>query len=776
MLNIKNNFIKIKNMYILLIKFFYIFLLFLIYVYISFLLLKKNNQLKIEFDIPAKMWEETFPLGNGRLGAMPNGGITKETIYLNEETIWSGSEWDPYNPDAKKWLPKIRQKLLEGDNIKAEELTFKYFICSQNGSYNPKYGTFQTLGTLDIDFSEMNFTEKDIYGYNRFLSLNDAISKTVFNFKYKGKKDEFTREYFTSLTDNIIVIYLKTKFSPLKFSFTLNRTERVKVINNNSISTMKGMLNSGDKKKEGLRFFTEAKIIKKTENEAIIFISASSDYKEIIENKEHKNFNKIINEVENYISKASVHSYDELKNSHINEYKKYFDRVFVEIGKTDILGNIIPIDNSTRYLQFGRYLFICSSFNSKLPPNLQGIWSKSINTPWFGDFHLNINIEMNHWPMEPGNLADLSETITKFVEDLVPSGEKTAKDFYGTTGWSAHVLANAWHFTAPSQKPSWGASFTGGAWISLQLWEHFLFNKDENYLKRIYPILKGAAEFLRANLFNFTNGYLVTGPSCSPENSFIEKGKKLSICAGPYMDTQITKEIFSAVIKSSEILKVDLDYAKILIETSKKLPPMKISSKGYLQEWLEDYEESDMKHRHVSHLFGLYPGTTINSKELLEAAKKTLERRGDEGTGWSRAWKINFWARLGDGNHAYKIFKNLMNPVTPNENSTRIGLDPSLGGTFPNMFCSHPPFQIDGNFGGSAGLMEMLLQSHIVEEDGTRIIKILPAIPDIWESGSFKGLKARGGITVNCTWKNGKITNLNIENPKNEKIKIIKCK
>ena len=375
---------------------------------------------------------------------------------------------------------------------------------------------------------------------------------------------------------------------------------------------------------------------------------------------------------------------------------------------------------------------------------------------------------MNHWPMEPGNLGDLYEPITKYVEDIVESGEKTAEVFYGTSGWAGHVLANAWHFTAPAENPTWGATFTGGAWISLQLWEHYLFTKDKNYLKRIYPTLKGAAEFLRANLFEFSHGILVTGPSTSPENAFLKDGQRCNVCAGPTIDTEICLEIFAAVQQSSQILNIDRDYARTLKETAAKLPPLKISPNGYLQEWLEDYEEVEIHHRHVSHLFGLYPGTTIATKELYEAAKKTLERRGDEGTGWSRAWKINFWARLRDGNHAYKIFKNLLQLVT------KSGTDysGSGAGSFPNLFCSHPPFQIDGNFGGSAGLMEMLLQSHIVKDDGTRIISILPAIPDEWKSGNFKGLKARGGITVDCSWDDGVITNLIIDNPLDEKYEI----
>lgn len=734
-----------------------------------------SNQLKISFISPANVWEETLPLGNGRLGAMPDGGIERESIVLNEETMWSGCEWDPANPEAKKHLPEIRQKLLEGDNIAAQELTLKYFTCSANGGENPKYGSYQTLGRLELDFSPMDI--QNVNDYYRELSIDNAVSRTEFKFESNGKTASFSREYFVSIPENVIVVRLKTENVPLRFSFTLSRKERAEVLNNDSVSIMRGTLNSGDESRLGVQYFAEAKLVKCTENEVVILVAAATDYKDIIENRERIDLSAIGQQVEKQISAASAFGYSDLKNRHISEYKKYFDRVSVQVGKQGKNGEIQAVDSAALYLQFGRYLFICSSVNAQLPPNLQGIWADAINTAWHGDYHLNINVQMNHWPMEPGNLSDLSEPITRYVEGIVPSGKRTAQTFYGTDGWAGHVLANAWHFTAPSEDPRWGSSFTGGAWIALQLWEHYLFTKDESYLRRIYPVLKGAAEFLRANLFEF-DGYLVTGPSTSPENAFHKDGKRCCICAGPTMDTQICQEIFSAVEQAAAILGIDSAFANQLKATAAKLPPMRISADGRLQEWLEDYEELEPQHRHVSHLFGLYPGTTITSSELCEAAKKTLERRGDGGTGWSMAWKINFWARLGDGNHAYRLFKNLMTPVKaercdPDNWGNTVSYSGGGAGTFANLLCSHPPFQIDGNFGGSAGLMEMLLQSHIVKPDGTRVISVLPAIPDEWESGSFKGLKARGGITVDCTWNNGKITDLQIYNPKNEKIELV---
>ncbi|MCR5456430.1 MAG: glycoside hydrolase family 95 protein [Bacteroidales bacterium] len=734
---------------------------------------EKTDSLNITFDYPAAMWEETLPLGNGRIGAMPDGGITKETLVLNEETMWAGSEQDASNPEAQKYLPEIRQKLTEGDNLAAEQLVRQHFICGGGNKIYPCYGGYQTLGNIVFDFSEM-FADTTFADYHRQLSLRNATANTSFSFNYNGKQAKFSREYFVSIPQNVIVVKLRTENAPLKFSMDFHRAERAECTKDQSSATMQGILNSGVEGKDGVRYMAKAQIVKQSENEAIVMITAATDYTKIIEHKDHNDFASIIAEVDQNLKSAAAIDYETLKQAHIKEYQKYFDRVDVSMENS----NTQTVDSAALYLQYGRYLLICSSVNATLPPNLQGIWADAIYTAWNGDYHLNINVQMNHWPMEPGNLADLAEPITKYVEGLVPSGEQTAKSFYGTDGWVGHVLANAWHYTAPSEDPSWGATFTGGAWIALQLWEHYLFTKDKAYLQRVYPVLKGAAEFLRANLFEY-QGYMVTGPSTSPENVFLKDGKPCAVCAGPTMDTQICMEMFNAVCTAAEVLGKDSDYANLLKTTAEKLPPMKIATGGYLQEWMEDYEETEPHHRHVSHLFGLYPGTTINTPELFDAARKTLNKRGDAGTGWSRAWKINFWARLGDGNHAYQLFKNLLTPVktsrcAPDKWGNTVSYSGAGAGTLPNMFCSHPPFQIDGNFGGSAGIMEMLLQSHEVKADGTRIIKILPAIPDCWKSGHFKGLKARGGIIVDCTWQNGKITSLKIDNPLNEKIEVVK--
>lgn len=698
-----------------------------------------NDTLELSFNSPASCWEETLPLGNGRIGAMPDGGIWKEHIVLNEESMWGGSEWDPSNQEASEWLPIIRQKLIEGNNIEAQELMYRHFVCSGNGGENPQYGEYQTLGALDISHK----VGVSVSEFQRKLSLRNAVASTTFNVG----DNKVEREYFASIPDDVIAVHL-TNGERGSMGIRLSRPQDAIFSANGNIITMQGTLESGKEQPgephNGVHFVCKAmvlgngdisssadSILVENASETLILIASATSY----------NHSDPEAAVDSTLALASKHSFKSLKARNIEAHRALFDRVQIALK-----------DSAALYAQYGRYLLIGSTARATLPPNLQGIWADGCSTPWNGDYHLNINVEMNHWPAQVGNLPDADLPFTSYIEGLVPSGEHTAQSFYnGAPGWTANVLANVWHFTAPAESPVWGASLTGGAWAALQMWEHYQFTMDKEYLRRVYPTLRGAAEFLQASLFEM-DGMLVTGPSSSPENGFIIDGHVCQICAGPTMDTQICREIFSAVKQASDILGIDGEFADGLVETASRMPQMRIAEGGYLQEWLEDYEEFELHHRHVSHLFGLYPGTTIDSPELIEACKKTLERRGDGGTGWSRAWKINFWARIGDGNHAYLMLQQLLKPVM----SGGILYNGDGAGSYPNLFCAHPPFQIDGNFGGSAGVMEMLLQSHRMSSEGLRIVDVLPAIPDCWDKGLFRGLKARGNITVNCRWADGK--------------------
>ncbi|MFZ5431403.1 MAG: glycosyl hydrolase family 95 catalytic domain-containing protein, partial [Bacteroidota bacterium] len=405
------------------------------------------------------------------------------------------------------------------------------------------------------------------------------------------------------------------------------------------------------------------------------------------------------------------------------------------------------------YFQYGRYLLISSAWAEVLPPNLQGLWANTIRTPWNGDYHLNINVQMNHWPAEITNLPELHRPLIELTKSLVEPGSETARVFYNANGWVAHMMTNIWGFTAPGEHPSWGATNTGGAWLAAHVWEHFDYNRDEQYLKEVYPVLKGAAQFFLDMLVTDPNtGWLVTAPTTSPENAFFMPGtrKAVNICMGSTMDNQLIRELFRNTMQAASILGIDNEFSSALAEASSKLPPNQIGSDGRLMEWLEEYEEAEPQHRHVSHLYGLHPGNEITPEltpELAEAVKKSLYVRGDGGTGWSRAWKINFWARLHDGNHAFRLVRNLLEPVYDSEfNYT------NKGGTYPNLFCAHPPFQIDGNFGGTAGIAEMFIQSH------AGFVSFIPALPDQFANGSFSGLRVRGEGIVSASWKNKQLT------------------
>ncbi len=792
-----------------------------------------GNQL-FSFTAPATQWEETLPLGNGRLGMMPDGGIEKERIVLNEISMWSGSEADYSNPEAANCLPGICQLLFEGKNKEAQQLMYKSFVPRKPES-GGTYGNFQLLGNLNIDYCHE--TSADWKGpllqrhspwggdYSRGLDLQRGQAFTTY---YAGGK-QYTRTYFVSRDKDVMLIRLQaSEPGSITFRLHLDRKERgtvrsMYVEKSVDFSTyrekpadpccvpkreqvrlkLSGTLDNGRADGQGVKYAAYVAIkafgkdalrgfgIESQEggkenisvqraDEAWIIISSATSFGENDDNGkkatigEPSNYEKktAVEESGNYEKKAAAlldkvmeASFDGLEDEAVRSYQDLYNRVSLNI-KGDPEAERLPINErilrfqnkedsslAALYYNYGRYLLISTTREGSLPPNLQGLWANDLQTPWNGDYHLNINVQMNHWPVEPGNLSELHLPLVEFTKGLVKSGEQTAKAFYGAhaQGWVAHMMTNVWQFTAPGEHPSWGATNTGGAWLCAHLWEHYLYTGDPAYLKDIYPVLKGASEFfLSTMVVEPTHGWLVTAPTSSPENEFYIGNDRtpISICMGPTMDNQLVRELFGNVIEAAKILRTDKAYGKQLAAAIEKLPPHQISQEGYLMEWLEDYKEVDVHHRHVSHLYGLHPGNQIslvNTPELAEACRKTLDRRGDGGTGWSRAWKINFWARLGDGNRAYKLFKSLLQPAYTPANPKKHG-----SGTFPNLFCSHPPFQIDGNWGGTAGIGEMLVQSQ------DRFINLLPALPDAWNEGEVRGLKVRGGATVDVGWSDGR--------------------
>ncbi|MGO3804789.1 MAG: glycoside hydrolase family 95 protein [Sphingobacterium sp.] len=749
--------------------------------------LLKAQKLTMWYDKPAGRWEETLPLGNGLIGMMPDGKVQDESIVLNEISMWSGSHQDPNNYDAYKSVAEIQKHLLAGKNDLAEALVNENFVCegpgsgSGNGS-SVQYGSFQNFGFLNF----LHTLPGTVSNYKRTLDIQHAIATTAFDVEGTS----YLREYFTSFDANVGVIRLTaSKKKSITFATHFYRDENISDIQvNEDIIRWTGTLPDGTGGK-GLQFAGKVKVVAtggtkmvydnqilvKGADQVLLFFAASTDY--------YGGSPQL--EVDNELAKVEDKLFKTLLSAHQGAFSEKFDRVSLELNG-DVENAVFTTDErianfyaqpekdndlAALYYQFGRYLSISSSapdHKKALPPNLQGLWAHQIQTPWNGDYHLNINAQMNHWGVEVSNLSEYHLPFINMIKRLAREGEKTAKAYYNAPGWVAYMMTNVWGYTAPGEQASWGAS-TASGWLCNHLWEHYLFTGDRSYLAEVYPILRGAAEFYHATLVKDPRtGWWVTAPSVSPENAFtMANGKTTAVVMGPTIDNQIVRELYESVIKANEILALGDSFTVELSEQLKEVPPpVVVSESGRVMEWLEDYQEPEPKHRHVSHLYGLYPAhfiSPVTTPEWADAAKKTLRVRGDEGTGWSRAWKILFWARLHDGDHALEILRQLLKPAFAND----ITYEGVGAGTYPNLFCAHPPFQIDGNFGGSAGIAEMLLQSH----DG--YIHLLPALPSAWKEGKVSGLKARGNYTVDIVWKEGKVVDYTVNGEAGSKVNVL---
>lgn len=764
------------------------FLLAIIFNYCSAMVNGQPPKLGIWFDKPAHQWEETLPLGNGRLGMTPDGGVGMEHIVLNDITLWSGAKQDANNYDAYTYLPEIRRLLFAGRNEEAQILIDQHFICTGPGSGSVPFGCYQVLGDLKIafdygtGFNDTTLTDLSAH-YTRSLDLNKAVARC--NFDLNGV--HYRREYFCSFGDDINVIRLTAdKKGKINCKVSISRPEKGMVVASNQQLEMSGQLDNGTDG-QGMRYLTKVKAIPeggklsvkegiievKDANSVLLFVSAGTNY-------QRDDFASV---VDSLLDKAVNTSFEVQKQKHTKAFRKFFDRVTLQIGNREQNIYNLPTDKrlaayqqnpesdknmAALFFQYGRYLSISSTRVGLLPPNLQGLWANQIQTPWNGDYHLDVNVEMNHWPLDVGNLSELDLPLADLVKRMVPHGQKTAKAYYNARGWVAHVITNPWLFTEPGESASWGVTKSGSGWLCNNLWQHYEFTNDRKYLSRIYPVLKGSAIFYKDMLvMDPKTGWWVTSPSSSPENSFyLPNGKTASICMGPTIDNQIIRELFDHVILAAETLGVDQALQDSLKQRLKDIPPVgRIAPDGRIMEWLQNYKETDPHHRHISHLYGLYPGDQITPEktpDLAVAAAKTLEVRGDDGPGWSIAYKMLWWARLYNGNHALKLLKDLLRPTLDTHINYGAG-----GGVYPNLFSAGPPFQIDANFGGEAAIAEMLLQSH----DG--FIDLLPALPDTWaNTGKLTGFKARNGFTVDFEWEDGKVTNYEIYSPQPRDVKI----